>query len=115
MSVDIPEFEAQRAEDTTLTEGTSTQKDFALVARTPTLADATASEIIAALPGTDHDKVLFSQCSNCHTLQRALRFEYTQEGWAEIIALMAGRRNVSRTFPGAMTYGQQRFIEPLSA
>ncbi len=115
VSVDIPEFEPQRAEGTALTDGASTEKDFALVARAPTLADATASEIIAALPGTDHDKVLFSQCSNCHTLQRALRFEYTQEGWAEIIALMAGRRNVSRTFPGAMTYGQQRFVEPLSA
>jgi virginiamycin B lyase len=115
VSITLPEFEQARVEGTALAEGAPTELDFALTARTPTVEDASASEIIAALPGTDHGKVLFSQCSNCHSLQRALRFEYSQEEWAEIIKLMAGTRNSTRTFPGSMTFGQQRFIEPLSA
>ncbi|MGY9106571.1 MAG: hypothetical protein ACKVG0_08580, partial [Alphaproteobacteria bacterium] len=76
--------------------------------------DASASEILAGLPGTDHEKMLFAQCSNCHTLQRALRFEYDQDGWEQIIHLMASRRRTSVDFHDSYTYGQQRFVEPLA-
>jgi len=114
VSVTLPDFEQARVESVALSDSDPMRLDIALSPREPSLEDATASEIIAALPGTDREKVLFSQCSNCHTLQRALRFEYDHEGWAQIIELMAGRRNVSRDFPGSLTYGQQRFLEPLS-
>lgn len=114
VSITLPDFELARSEAVALGEDEAMQMDFALVPREPDVADATASEILAALPGTDHEKVLFSQCSNCHTLQRALRFEYDQAGWAEVIKLMAGRRSVERNFPESYTYGQERFIEPLS-
>ena len=90
------------------------QADFALVPREPSVDDASASEILAGLPGTDHEKMLFAQCSNCHTLQRALRFEYDQDGWEQIIHLMASTRRTSVDFPLSYTYGQKRFVEPLA-
>lgn len=114
VSVTLPDFELARFENVSLEAEDSVQMDIALTPREPELNDATASEIVAALPGTDHQKVLFAQCSNCHTLQRALRFEYDQAGWAEVIKLMAGRRNVERNFPDSYTFGQERFVEPLS-
>jgi virginiamycin B lyase len=114
VSIELPDFEHAQHAAVALHEDTSTQLDFILTPREPSVEDATASEIMAALPGTHQQKVLFAQCSNCHTLQRALRFEYDQEGWAQIIDLMAGRRNLSRDFPESYTYGQQRFRQPLS-
>jgi virginiamycin B lyase len=114
VSIELPDFEHVRMEAMALSEAAPATADFALVARTPSIEDATASEILAALPGTDHEKMLFSQCSNCHTLQRALRFEYDQEGWEQIIHLMAGRRRTAVNFPESYTYGQERFVEPLS-
>jgi virginiamycin B lyase len=114
VSITLPDFELAKEENISLADGTSTELDFDLIPRTPDVFDATAAEILAALPGTDHEKVLFSQCSNCHTLQRALRFEYDQTGWAEIIKLMAGRRNVERDFPDSYTFGQQRFVDTLA-
>jgi virginiamycin B lyase len=114
VSIELPDFEHVRDDSLSLSAETPTQLDIALVPREPSVEDATASEIIAALPGTHQEKVLFAQCSNCHTLQRALRFDYDEEGWAQIIDLMAGSRNLSRAFPESYTYGQQRFREPLS-
>jgi streptogramin lyase len=114
VSIKLPDYEHVAREAVALNEGASAEVDFALIAREPDLADATASEILAALPGTDHQKMLFSQCSNCHTLQRAMRWEFDQEGWEEIIHLMAGQRRTAVDFPGSYTYGQDRFVEPLA-
>src|SRR6202007_3371415 len=75
--------------------------------------DATASEIIAGLPGTDEQKVLFSQCSNCHTLQWALQAGRTKEDWIRVIKKMAGRA-VERATPGTSAFTQAPFFEPLA-
>jgi len=115
VSIELPDFEHARHDAIALSEETPARLDFALTPRAPSVADVTASEILAALPGGHEEKVLFAQCSNCHTLQRALRFEFDQEGWGQVIDLMAGSRNLSRDFPESYTYGQQRFREPLSA
>lgn len=114
ISIELPDFEHAAREGVSLSEGQTQQVDFTLEPRTPTVAEATASEIIAALPGTDEQKVLFAQCSNCHSLQKALETPSTKEGWMAIIRLMAGERNTSRDYPGSMTYGQKRFLEPLA-
>ena len=114
VSIELPDFEHTSRDLVALSESTSAQADFALVSREPSVEDATASEILAGLPGTDHQKMLFAQCSNCHTLQRALRFEYDQDGWEQIIHLMASTRRTSVDYPDSYTYGQKRFVEPLA-
>ena len=90
VGVELPDFE-HAAQPVAVSEGKAAQVDFTLKAKPLAYEDATASEIIAGLPGTDQQKVLFSQCSNCHTLQWALQAGRTKEGWVEIIKKMAGR------------------------
>jgi streptogramin lyase len=114
VSIELPDFEHVHRDAIALGEEAPTQADFALVPREPSVEDASASEILAGLPGTDREKMLFAQCSNCHTLQRALRFEYDQDGWEQIIHLMASRRRTSVDYIQSYTYGQKRFVEPLS-
>ena len=97
VAVELPDFE-HAAQPVAVTEGEP---------------DATASEIIAGLPGTDQQKVLFSQCSNCHTLQWALQAPRTKEGWVEIVKKMAGRA-VERDTPGTYAFSQKQFVEPLA-
>jgi streptogramin lyase len=114
ISIQLPDFEHVRRDAVPLNDQIPMQADFALVPREASVEDASASEILAGLPGTDHEKMLFSQCSNCHTLQRALRFEYDQDGWEQIIHLMASTRRTSVDYPDSYTYGQKRFVEPLA-
>ena len=114
LSIELPDYEHVHQDAVALSEGSSAHADFALIAREPSIEDATASEIVAALPGTDREKVLFSQCSTCHSIQRALRFEYDQAGWTEIIHLMGGRARTSQNFPKSLNFSQMRFIEPLA-
>jgi streptogramin lyase len=114
LTIELPDFDHVRLEGASLSAGQTARRDFTLRSRQPSVDDATASEIVAALPGTDEQKVLFSQCSNCHTLQRALRTPHTKQEWAQIVTRMAGERNASSTAPGSMTYQQKKFIEPLA-
>ncbi len=114
VSIQLPDFEHVSRDAVPLNDQIPMQADFALVPRTPSVEDASASEILAGLPGTDHQKMLFAQCSNCHTLQRALRFEYDQDGWEQIIHLMASTRRTSVDFLESYTYGQKRFVKPLA-
>ena len=93
--------------------GKAAKIDFTLKSKPLAYEDATASEIIAGLPGTDQQKVLFSQCSNCHTLQWALQAPRTKEGWVEIVKKMAGRA-AERDTPGTYAFSQKQFIEPLA-
>ena len=72
ISIELPDFEPARRE-ITLAAATTAKADFTLRPRQPSIADATASEIVAALPGTDEQKHLLIQCDNCHSLQFALR------------------------------------------
>ena len=114
VTIELPDFVHVRQEAVSVSAGQTTRLDFTLHARQPSVEDATASEIVAALPGTDTEKMLFSQCSNCHTLQRALGTPHTEEEWAQIVARMMGPRRAAGTVPGSMTYQQKKFIKPLA-
>src|SRR5260370_5807160 len=93
--------------------GKPAKADFTLTSTPLAYEDASASEIIAGLPGTDQQKVLFSQCSNCHTLQWALQAGRTKEDWIRVIKKMAGRA-AEQEAPGTYAFGQKQFIEPLA-
>lgn len=114
VTIELPDFEPVNKDAVSVSAGKATRLDFTLRSRQPSVEDATASEIVAALPGTDQQKVLFAQCSNCHTLQRALRAPHTRQEWAQIVVRMMGERNAASTAPGSMTYQQKKFIEPLA-
>jgi streptogramin lyase len=114
VTIELPDFEHVKTDAVALSPGKTTRLDFTLQSRAPSVEDATASEIVAALPGTDEQKVLFSQCSNCHTLQWALKNPHTKQEWIQIVTRMAGARNAASTAPGSMTYQQKKFIEPLA-
>jgi streptogramin lyase len=112
VGIELPDFE-RTAQPVAVAEGKPAKVDFTLKSKPLAYEDATASEIIAALPGTDQQKVLFSQCSNCHTLQWALQAGRTKEGWVEIVKKMAGRA-ADRDTPGTYAFSQKQFIEPLA-
>ncbi|MGH2435421.1 MAG: carboxypeptidase regulatory-like domain-containing protein, partial [bacterium] len=113
VAVELPEFEPV-TQQVTLSAGMTKRLDFTLRSRQPLLADATASDIVAALPGTDEQKHLVIQCDNCHSLQFALRTGRTKEGWTQIIRRMAGERAISRETPGTRAFGQKKYVEPLA-
>ena len=56
---------------------------------------------------------MFSQCSNCHTLQWALQAGRTKEEWVQVVKKMAGRP-AEQEAPGTYAFGQKQFIEPLA-
>ena len=111
--VDLPTFEKANKDGVGIASGTTAHVDFTLKAKPLAYEDATASEIVAALPGTDHQKVLFSQCSNCHSLQWALQIPRTKEGWVKVVKMMAGRAAAADT-PDTYAFSQKNFIEPLA-
>jgi streptogramin lyase len=113
VAIELPDFE-RATQTATLTAGQLRRVDFTLRSRQPTLADATAAEIVAALPGTDEQKHLVIQCDNCHSLQLALRTGRNKDQWIEIIRRMAGERAVSRETPGTRAFGQKKYVEPLA-
>ena len=113
VAIELPDFDPA-VREVVLAGGKTTRADFALRARRPAVADATAAEIVAALPGTDDQKPLLIQCDNCHSLQFALRTARTKDGWTQIIRRMAGERAVSRETPGTRAFGQKKYVEPLA-
>jgi streptogramin lyase len=113
VGVELPDFE-RTAQPVSVAEGKAAKADFTLKAKPLAYEDATASEIIAGLPGTDQQKVLFSQCSNCHTLQWALQAGRTKEDWIRVIRKMAGGNTADRETPGTYAFGQKQFVEPLA-
>ncbi len=112
VAIELADFE-HTARPVALSKDKVARVDFALKSKPLAYEDATASEIIAGLPGTDRQKVLFSQCSNCHTLQWALQAGRTKEEWVAVIKKMAGRAAEQET-PGTYAFGQKQFIEPLA-
>ena len=114
LAIELPDFDLAKKE-ITLSAGKTTSVDFTLRSRQPSITDATASEIVAALPGTDAQKHLLIQCDNCHSLQFALRAPRTKNEWTGIIRRMAGERAVSRETPGTRAFGQKQYVEPLAA
>jgi virginiamycin B lyase len=113
VGIDLPDFEPV-TQKISLSAGRTARLDFTLRSRQPSIADATASDIVAALPGSDDQKHLLIQCDNCHSLQFALRTARTKEGWTQIIRRMAGERAVSRETPGTRAFGQKKYVEPLA-
>jgi virginiamycin B lyase len=114
LAIELPDFEPVKRDGVTLSAGNTARVDFTLQSRQPSIADATASEIVAALPGTNDQKHLLIQCDNCHSLQFALRTPRTKEGWTQIIRRMAGERAISRETPGTRAFGQKKYVEPLA-
>jgi streptogramin lyase len=113
VAVELPDFE-HTAQPVAVSEGKAAKIDFTLKSKPLAYEDATASEIIAGLPGTDRQKVLFSQCSNCHTLQWALQAGRTKEDWVRVIRKMAGSDRADRETPGTYAFDQKQFVEPLA-
>src|SRR3979411_2233791 len=91
VTVELPDFEHVNKDGVSIAAGKTAKVDLTLKSKPVAYSDATASEIIAALPGTDHQKVLFSQCSNCHSLQWALSVPRDRDDWIRVIKKMAGR------------------------
>src|SRR5882672_7450754 len=114
IAVELPDFDHVNKDGVSVAAGKTARVDFTLKSKPVAYEDATASEIIAALPGTDHQKVLFSQCSNCHSLQWALQIPRTKEGWTKVVKMMAGRAAEADT-PGTYAFSQKNMIEPLAA
>src|SRR5262245_6655318 len=112
IDVELPDYE-RVAQPVVISAGKAAKVDFTLTSKPLAYEDATASEIIAGLPGTDQQKVLFSQCSNCHTLQWALQAGRTKEDWVRVIKKMAGRA-AEQEAPGTYAFGQKQFVEPLA-
>ena len=112
VGVELPDFE-RTSQPVAVSEGKPAKIDFTLKSKPLAYEDATASEIIAGLPGTDQQKTLFSQCSNCHTLQWALQAGRTKEDWIRVVKKMAGAA-AERETPGTYAFGQKQFIEPLA-
>jgi streptogramin lyase len=113
VKIELPDFEQVHKDGVTIAAGKTAHLDFKLKSKPVAYNDATASEIIAGLPGTAKQKVLFSQCSNCHTLQWALQIPRTHDGWVKVIRMMAGRAADADT-PGTYAFSQKNMIEPLA-
>src|SRR4051794_5333051 len=112
VAIDLPDFE-RTTQAVAVDAGKTSKIDFTLKSKPLAYEDATASEIVAALPGTDHQKVLFSQCGNCHSLQWALAVPRPREDWVRVIKKMAGRA-AELEQPGTYAFSQKQFIEPLA-
>ena len=113
VGVEMPDFDHVNKPGIAVANGKTARVNFTLKSKPLAYDDATASEIIAGLPGTDQQKVLFSQCSNCHTLQWALQIPRSKDQWVKVIRMMAGRAADDDT-PGTYAFGQKQFIEPLA-
>ena len=114
VAIELADYVPAKREAVTLTAGKTARADFALQSRTPSVIDVTASDIVAALPGTDEQKHLLIQCDNCHSLQFAFRTPRDKEGWIQIIKRMAGERAIARETPGTRAFGQKQYVEPLA-
>ncbi len=112
VGIDLPDFEKTTRPATIAADATA-RIDFALTAKPLAYEDATASEIVAGLPGSDHQKTLFSQCGNCHTLQWALATPRDKQDWTRVILKMAGQAGRIEQ-PGTYAFSQPQFIEPLA-
>ncbi len=114
VAIELADFTPVKRDAVALATGKTARVDFTLQPRQPALRDATASDIVAALPGTDEQKHLLIQCDNCHSLQTALKTARPKEEWVKVIRRMAGERAVSRETPGTRAFGQKKYVEPLA-
>lgn len=115
VTIAVPDFAHVSHDGVNLSGGKTTRVDLTLKPKPVAYEDAITSEIIAGLPGTQQQKILFSQCSACHTLQWALRASHTKHEWTQIITRMSGKSAAESVMPDTYAFGQKRFIEPLAA
>src|SRR5438309_2783217 len=80
VTIELPDFEPAKREAVTLSAGKTSRVDFSLQPRQPSIADATASEIVAALPGPHAPIQSSIQRDHWHSLQFALRWPRTNDG-----------------------------------
>jgi virginiamycin B lyase len=113
ISIELAEYETINQPGVVLTTGETERLDFTLQTRNASVMDATATDIVMALPGTDEQKFLLIQCDNCHSLQWALRRPHTHQEWETIVKRMFGVRRSANNTPGTRTNQQQQYIEPL--
>src|SRR5262245_66459051 len=104
VAVELPDFE-RVTRPVAPAGGKATTVDFTLKAKPLAYGDATASEMVAALPGTDQKTVLLAQCGNCHSMQWALHAARTKDDWIRVIKKMAGRAAEDHT-PGTYAFSQ---------
>lgn len=114
VAIELADYAPAKREAVALAAGKTARADFTLQSRTPSVSDATASEIVAALPGTEEQKHLLIQCDNCHSLQYALQTPRDKEGWIQVITRMASERAISRDTPGTRAFTQKKYLEPLA-
>ncbi len=114
ITIELPEFTSAKREGVMLSAGKTARLDFALESRAPTIADATQGEIASAMPGTEDQKFLLSQCGQCHSLQLALRTPRDRETWLKTVRRMAGARRAEENPPGTRAFDQKKYVEPLA-
>jgi streptogramin lyase len=113
VAIQLPDF-MPLTRDVTLSSGKTTRLDLTLQSRQPTINDATASEIAMAMPGTEEQKFLLTQCTQCHSLQFALHTARTREGWLQVVRRMAGAGRASEDPPSTKAFDQKKYIEPMA-
>jgi streptogramin lyase len=113
VGIELPDFVPVNKDAVTLTGGKTARLDFILQSRQPSVNDANAEEIAMALPGTEDQHFLISQCNMCHSLQRLLKNPKTKEEWRKTVTRMVGARNALETAPGTRDFRQKPYIEPL--
>ena len=114
VAIALPDFEPVNREGVALASGKTARLNLTLQPRQPSITDATASEIAMAEPGTDEQRFLLTQCSNCHTLQWALRTARTREDWLRIVKRMSGANSPSSLATGSSYFGTKRYAEKLA-
>ena len=113
VAIELPDLEHVKREPVMLSAHKTTQLDFSLRPRQPFLSDALTAEIAMGEPGTDDQRFLLTQCSECHSLQWALANPRTKEDWLRIVRLMAGPQ-ASKDTPGTRQFMQRQYIQPLA-
>ena len=114
MTIELPDFDLAKHEGVTVASGKKTKVDFTLNPRKPTVDDASAGEIAMAMPGSESQKHMFSECSQCHSLKFALKNAHTREQWVDTITFMAGKTLAAGDFPKSKDFRQQRYVQEMA-
>jgi len=114
VSIEEPDFEPVRKPGVALAVGKPQKVDFTVTSRTPPKELLRTTDILRGLPGTEEQKFLFSQCSNCHSLQWALQRGRTREEWLRVVKRMAGARRTNEVAPGSRAFDQKPYLEPMA-
>ena len=68
VAVEMAEFQPLKHKGVRLTVGRPAKIDFEVNSRKPPVEMLRTTDILRGLPGTEEQKFMFSQCSNCHSL-----------------------------------------------